>query len=101
MEFLLAAGVLAVVGAVVAVALPSWWWLAGPPALFAGVVVIAWQTDALDGEGGLAMAIFLLMGLPLTLFAMSGIAVGVAIGRSLRNGDAPQPSPQPWRPEAP
>ena len=84
MEFLLAGGVVAVLAAVVGFVLPSWWWLAAPPALFAGVVAVAWETGNLDGEGGLAMAIVLLMTVPLMLFAMGGLAIAVAIGKSRR-----------------
>ena len=103
MEFLLAGGVVAVLAAVVGFVLPSWWWLAAPPALFAGVVAVAWETGNLDGEGGLAMAIVLLMTVPLMLFAMGGLAIAVAVGKSRRGQDEPAPPSLPGmeRPEGP
>ena len=103
MEFLLAGGVVAVLAAVVGFVLPSWWWLTAPPALFAAVVAVAWQTGNLDGEGGLAMAIFLVTAMPLTLVAMGGLAVAVALGKSRRgrDGEATAGLPGLERPEAP
>jgi hypothetical protein len=93
MELVAVVGVVVVLAAVIGFALPSWWWLVGPPALFAILVAIAAATGSLDGEGGWALSIALLVLAVAVVTATLGLALGVGLRKATRRREPSHPVP--------